>query len=112
MLIAAEPQNFAGFWRADANRATFGTKCRRIVNGLELTEDSQAECDSFLHGVKHWSLPTFREKLIKIGAKVVMHSRYVLLQMAEVAVPRALFRAIRERIRRLCCPHTGPAPPG
>jgi hypothetical protein len=51
--------------------------------------------------VKHWSLTTLREKLIKIGAKVVTHSRYVFFQMAEVAVPQSLFRAILERIRRL-----------
>jgi len=29
------------------------------------------------------------------------HSRYVLFQMAEVVVPRALFREILERIGRL-----------
>jgi hypothetical protein len=52
-------------------------------------------------GVQHWSMTTLREKLIKIGAKVVAHSRYVFFQMAEVAVPRGLFRAILERIRRL-----------
>ena len=51
--------------------------------------------------VKHWSLTTLREKLIKIGAKVVTHARYVIFQMAEVAVPRWLFRSILERIRRL-----------
>jgi len=62
--------------------------------------------------VKHSSLTTLREKLIKIGAKVVAHSRYVVFQMAEVAVPRALFRAILERIRRLCHPATGPVPSG
>ncbi len=51
--------------------------------------------------VKHWSLTTLREKLIKIGAKVVTHARYVAFQMPEVAIPRGLFRAILERIRRL-----------
>ena len=51
--------------------------------------------------VKHWSLTTLREKLIKIGAKVVTHARYVIFQMAEVAVPKKLFRAILKRIRRL-----------
>jgi hypothetical protein len=51
--------------------------------------------------IKHWSLTTLREKLIKIGAKVVTHSRYVIFQMAEVAVPRGLFVAILDRIRRL-----------
>jgi hypothetical protein len=53
------------------------------------------------NSVKHWSLTTLREKLIKIGAKVVTHARYVIFQMAEVAIPRRLFAAILERIRRL-----------
>jgi len=58
--------------------------------------------------VKHWSLTTLREKLIKIGAKVVHHARYVVFQMAEVAVPKRLFQAILERIRRLRLPETVP----
>jgi hypothetical protein len=41
--------------------------------------------------VEHWSLTTLREKLVKIGAKVVRHGRYVTFQLAEVAVPRELF---------------------
>jgi hypothetical protein len=32
-----------------------------------------------------WSPTSLREKLIKIGAKVVIHGRYVWFQMAEVA---------------------------
>jgi hypothetical protein len=44
--------------------------------------------------VEHWSLTTLREKLVKIGAKVVRHDRYVTFQLAEVAVPRELFRKI------------------
>ena len=35
-----------------------------------------------------WSLTSLREKLIKIGAKVVSHGRYVTFQMAEAAVSR------------------------
>ena len=42
-----------------------------------------------------------REKLVKIGAMVVSHSKYVNFQLAEVAVPRQLFAAILERIGRL-----------
>jgi hypothetical protein len=61
--------------------------------------------------VKHWSLRTLRDKLIKIGAKVVSHSRYVIFQMAEVAVPRILFRQILDRIRQLRF-LTVPARPG
>ena len=48
-----------------------------------------------------WTLTTLREKLIKIGAKVVHHAREVTFQLAEVAVRRSLFAAILERIDRL-----------
>ena len=51
--------------------------------------------------VRHWTLTTLREKLIKIGAKVVRPARKIIFQMAEVAVPRALFQTILERIGRL-----------
>ncbi len=44
--------------------------------------------------VEHWSLTTLREKLVKIGAKVVSHGRYITFQLAEVAVSRDLFRKI------------------
>ena len=52
--------------------------------------------------IRGWTLTTLREKLIKIGAKVVRHSKYVLFQLAEVAVPRQLFAGILGRIARLC----------
>ena len=58
-------------------------------------------------GVERWSLTTLRERLIKIGAKVVSHGRYVTFQMAEVAVPRRLFAAVLWLIGRLRAP---PAP--
>ncbi len=51
--------------------------------------------------VEHWSLTTLRTKLIKIGAKVVRHGRYVTFQLAEVAIPRALFAEILHLIDRL-----------
>ena len=54
--------------------------------------------------VRHWSLTTLREKLIKIGAKVTRHSKYVFFQLAEVAVTRNLFAAILNRIARLSIP--------
>jgi len=54
--------------------------------------------------VRHWSLTTLREKLIKIGAKVTRHSKYVTFQLAEVAVTRNLFAAILNRIARLAIP--------
>ena len=51
--------------------------------------------------VRGWTLTTLREKLVKIGAKVVSHAKYIVFQLAEVAVPRQLFAAILERIGRL-----------
>jgi hypothetical protein len=51
--------------------------------------------------IQGWTLTTLREKLVKIGAKVVTHAKYVIFQLAEVAVPRQLFAAILERIGRL-----------
>ncbi len=44
--------------------------------------------------VEHCSLTTLREKPVKIGAKVVCHGQYVTFQLAEVAVPKELFRKI------------------
>ena len=56
--------------------------------------------------VEHWSLTTLREKLVKIGARIVRHGRYVVFQLAEVAVPRSLFAEILRRID-----HLRPRPP-
>ena len=60
--------------------------------------------------VKHWTLTTLREKLIKIGTKMVRHARYVTFQLAEVAIPRGLYRAILRRIRQFAaiCPRAAP----
>ena len=54
-----------------------------------------------------WSLTSLREKLIKIGAKITSDGRYLTFQMAEVAVPRHMFREILSLIARLRAP---PAP--
>src|SRR5712671_72194 len=51
-----------------------------------------------------WSLTRLREKLIKIGAKVVSHGRYVTFRMPEVAVSRLMFRDILMLIAQLRAP--------
>ena len=51
-----------------------------------------------------WSLTSLREKLVKIGAKVVSHGRYVTFQMAQVAVSRQMFADIPSLIARLRAP--------
>jgi hypothetical protein len=49
----------------------------------------------------HWSLTTLREKLVKIGARMVRHGRYITFQLAEVAVSARMFGQILARIARL-----------
>jgi hypothetical protein len=51
--------------------------------------------------IAHWSLTSLRERLIKIGAKMVRHARSVIFQLAEVAVPRRLWSAILDAIAGL-----------
>jgi predicted membrane chloride channel (bestrophin family) len=55
-----------------------------------------------------WSLTSLKEKLIKIGAKLVSHERYVAFQMAEVAT-RQMFQEILRLIAELR-PQSSPAP--
>jgi hypothetical protein len=51
-----------------------------------------------------WSLTTLKEKLIKIGAK---GGRYVIFQMAEVAIARQMFEEI---LRLIAEPRPQPPP--
>jgi len=54
--------------------------------------------------VERWSMTSLREKLVKIGAKVVRHGRYVTFQLAEVALSRQIFADILSLIARLRAP--------
>ncbi len=51
--------------------------------------------------VKHLSLTTLREKLIKIGAKIVRYGRYITFQLAEVAISKSLYANILRLIDHL-----------
>ncbi len=53
---------------------------------------------------KRWSLTSLRQKLLKIGARIIGHGRYVTFQMAKVAVPRGLFAEILRLIAQLRAP--------
>jgi hypothetical protein len=59
--------------------------------------------------IREWSLTSLKEKLIKIGAKVVSHGRYNTFQIAEVAIPRDLFADILRLIAELRPPDPAPA---
>ena len=43
---------------------------------------------------ENWLLTTLSEKLVKIGTRLVKHSRYDTFQLAEVTIPRTLFAEI------------------
>ena len=58
-------------------------------------------------GVERWTPTTLRERLVKIGARVVSHDRCATSWMAEVAVPRPLFAEVLWLVGRLRAP---PAP--
>jgi hypothetical protein len=57
--------------------------------------------------VEPWSLTSLRERLIKIGAKVTSHGRYVTFQKPKSRVSRQMFADILSLIARLRAP---PAP--
>lgn len=117
--------------KKDALRVNFDNKLKLEFHGVKVTSDAalkwtrlschdfddnhvrlQLFCMAYNIGnflrrlalpksINDWSLRTMREKLVKIGAKVVSHARYVTFQMAEVLVSRSLFYEILERIKRL-----------
>ncbi len=51
--------------------------------------------------VAQWSLSTLRDRLVKLGAKIVRHGRSIMFQMAEVMVSRGLFQQILDAIAAL-----------
>ena len=57
--------------------------------------------------IEQWSLTMLHEKLVKIGARIMRHGRYVVFQLAEVAVSRPLFAEILRRVDGL----RPPSPP-
>ncbi len=80
--------------------------CFRANTGRKSAHSGTSACSqhqtlALPKDVEHWSLTTLREKLVKIGAKVVRHSRYVTFQLAEVAIPLPLFAEILQLIAGL-----------
>jgi hypothetical protein len=74
-----------------------------LIDGHKIQVGLSPKIRGFLAG----SLTSLREKLIKIGAKVVSHGRYITFQIEEVAVSRQMFADILSLIARLRAP---PAP--
>ena len=103
-------------WIKEGKNAVIWTRlsCRRFAaNAVRLQLHALAyNLANFLRtlalpeAVSHWSMTTLRDRLVKIGAKIVRHGRSIAFQMAEVMVPRALFQEILAAIAAL-----RPSPP-
>ncbi|MBM4004758.1 MAG: hypothetical protein FJ295_15980 [Planctomycetes bacterium] len=94
----------------DAERLCLDPTIRYVVGGRAALPENRAASASEVGRFETETLSTqnnltaLREKLIKIGAKVTRHSKYVTFCLAEVVVTRNLFAAILERIARLAIP--------
>ena len=87
------------------SRTTFRANAVRLqLHALAYNLANFLRTLALLGEVERWSLTTLREKVVKIGAKIITHGRYAIFQMAEVAVPRELFGRILDQIARLRSP--------
>jgi hypothetical protein len=57
--------------------------------------------------IERWSLTSLRERLIKTGSRLVRYGRYAIFQMAEAALPRAVFAGMLGLINGLHGPPAG-----
>jgi hypothetical protein len=94
-------------WTRLSCRSFAANAVRLQLHGLAYNLGNFMRTLAMPKGAEPWSLTSLREKLIKIGAKVVSHGRYVTFQLAEVAVSRQMFQDILRLIARLRAP---PAP--
>ncbi len=66
-------------------RLQLHTRAYKLATFLRCIELPEAMAD--------WSLTSLQLKLIKIGARVVLHARAITFQLADVAVTGAMIRA-------------------
>jgi hypothetical protein len=91
-------------WTRLSCRSFAANAVRLQLHALAYNLDNFMRTLAMPKAAEPWSLTRLRAKLIKIGAKVVSHGRYVTFQMAEVAMPRQIFQEILRLIARLRAP--------
>ena len=84
-------------WNTNGSNAR-GRSLRLQLNALAYNLANLLRTLALPNEVERWSLTSLREKVVKIGAKVLAHARYCVFQMAEAAVPRDLLHHILEMI--------------
>lgn len=55
-------------------------------------------------GIENWSLTSLQQRLVKTGGRLVKHSRYYWLLLAESHLTRRLFASMVQRIEALPLP--------
>jgi hypothetical protein len=93
---------------ASLRMSAFGSRTGRSTPAISWAAECQEQKSVLPQEVEHWSLTTLRERLVKIGAKVVRHGRYIAFQLADVAIPRPLFAEILPLVDGL---RSAPLPP-
>ena len=108
MLAEPDPSDVLGRLLLDRRKA-HGVELPhgRLIHDPGLVETLGGLVDGLQKEVEHWSQITLQEKLVKIGAKVVSHGRYVTFQLAEMAIPG---RPFAEMLRRIDGLRPRPAP--
>ena len=88
-------------WRSGRSRTRL--RIRGIVGSIPTINTTLGACEG-LDVVWPWSSRRGRSvqvKLIKMGGRLVRHSRRLIFQLSEVSVPRRLFEGVLDRIGRL-----------
>ena len=105
--VASRPENLTALADLPSCRTLAANAVRLQLHPLAYNLGNFMRTLAMPKMVERWSMTSLREKLVKIGAKVVNHGRYVTFQLAEVAVPRRMLAEILSLIARL---HAPPAP--
>jgi hypothetical protein len=95
---------FAFRWTRLSCRRFRDNEVRLQLHALAYYLATFLRCIELPKPMADWSLTSLQLKLIKIGARVVRHSRAITFQLAEVAVNGAMVRAIFAAISRLRAP--------
>jgi hypothetical protein len=104
-------------WIKEGKGAIDATSCRTFAANAVRFQLHPLACNlgNFLRTlatpepIKDWLLTSLKDKLIKIGAKVVSYGRYVIFQMAEVAIAWMFQEILRLTAELRLLPPSAPA---
>ena len=86
----------------DAERLCRDPAMRWVVGDRAITGSAAMRTLAMPKAVEPWSLTSLREKLIKIGAKVVSHGRYVTFHMWTAPSSQGVCSALIRSLASIC----------